>query len=115
MAPCPLANAITTRRVGEAFTMRFLPMREDLVGPAAARLKNSRAAIEEMEAGSFGVIDAMGVADAGVVGDVLCARMSHRGVSGLVTDGVIRDIAGVEHRDCRYGLGELRRRRPETA
>lgn len=92
----PLANATTTRSVGEAFTMRFLPMREDLAGPAAAQLKNSRAAIEAMEAGSFAVIDAMGVTDAGVVGDVLCARMAHRGVSGLVTDGAIRDIAGVE-------------------
>lgn len=42
------------------------------------------------------VIDAMGVVDAGVAGDVLCARMVRRGLSGLVTDGAIRDIAGVE-------------------
>jgi regulator of RNase E activity RraA len=85
-----------TRHVGTAFTMRFLPMREDLVGPALATLGNSRAAIEAMEAGSFAVIDAMGVTDAGVAGDVLCARMALRGVAGLVTDGAIRDIAGVE-------------------
>jgi len=82
--------------VGTAFTMRFIPMREDLVGPALARLANSRAAIEAMAAGSFAVIDAMGVTDAGVAGDVLCARMALRGAAGMVTDGAIRDIAGVE-------------------
>jgi len=83
-------------RFGTAFTMRFLPAREDLVGPALAKLQNSRAAIEEMEADSFAVIDAMGITDAGVAGDVLCARMASRGVTGLVTDGAIRDIVGVE-------------------
>jgi regulator of RNase E activity RraA len=85
-----------SRAVGEAFTMRFLPMREDLTGPALAGLPNSRAAIEDAQAGCMVVIDAMGVADAGVAGDVLCARMVRRGVSGLVTDGVIRDVVGVE-------------------
>lgn len=84
------------RSVGEAFTMRFLPMREDLTGPALAKLANSRAAIEAVEPGCMVVIDAMGVMDAGVAGDVLCARMVRRGVRGLVTDGVIRDLAGVE-------------------
>lgn len=82
--------------IGEAFTMRFLPMREDLVGAALASLPNSRAAIEAMAPGSFAVIDAMGVTDAGVAGDVLCGRMARRGVAGLVTDGAVRDIAGVE-------------------
>src|SRR5208337_1416971 len=33
--------------------------------------------------------------DAGIFGDILCARMKHRGVAGLVTDGVVRDVAGV--------------------
>jgi regulator of RNase E activity RraA len=85
-----------SRAVGEAFTMRFLPMREDLTGPALAALKNSRAAVEAAEAGSMVVIDAMGVVDAGVAGDVLCARMVRRGLAGLVTDGAIRDLPGVE-------------------
>jgi regulator of RNase E activity RraA len=84
-------------RFGKAFTMRFLPMREDLAGPALVKLGNSRAAIEAMDDGSFAVIDAMGVTDAGVAGDVLCARMALRGAAGLVTDGAIRDIVGVEH------------------
>ena len=37
----------------------------------------------------------MGVSDAGIFGDILCARMAQRGVTALVTDGVIRDLAGV--------------------
>jgi regulator of RNase E activity RraA len=41
------------------------------------------------------VVDAMGVTDAGIFGDILCARMKKRGVAGLVTDGVVRDVAGV--------------------
>jgi regulator of RNase E activity RraA len=49
-----------------------------------------------MPAGCIVVADAMGVTDAGIFGDILCARMQKRGVAALVTDGVIRDIAGVE-------------------
>jgi regulator of RNase E activity RraA len=37
----------------------------------------------------------MGITDAGIFGDILCQRMQVRGVAGLVTDGVVRDIAGV--------------------
>ena len=33
--------------------------------------------------------------DAGIFGDILCARMAQRGVAALVTDGVVRDVAGV--------------------
>lgn len=84
------------RAVGEAFTMRFLPAREDLVGKALAALPNSRAAVEAMEDGSIAVIETGGVTDAGVAGDVLCTRMVQRGSAGLVTDGAVRDIAGVE-------------------
>jgi regulator of RNase E activity RraA len=48
-----------------------------------------------MDAGCIAVVDAMGVKDAGVFGDILCARMVKRQVAALVTDGVVRDIAGV--------------------
>jgi len=37
----------------------------------------------------------MGCTDAGIFGDILCARMAKRGVAALVTDGVVRDVAGV--------------------
>ncbi len=48
-----------------------------------------------MPAGCIAVVDAMGVTDAGIFGDILCARMAKRGVVALVTDGVVRDLAGV--------------------
>lgn len=84
------------RVVGPAFTMRFVPAREDLATPESwASPTSTRAAIEAMEPGVVAVIDAQGVADAGVFGDILCARMVKRGVAALVTDGVIRDAVGV--------------------
>lgn len=84
------------RRVGRAFTLRFVPAREDLATPESwASPKSTRAAIEAMPAGCIAVVDAMGVTDAGIFGDILCARMSKRGVAALVTDGVMRDVAGV--------------------
>ena len=84
------------RLVGSAFTLRFVPAREDLATPASwASPISTRAAIEAMPAGCIAVVDAMGVVDAGIFGDILCARMKKRAVAGLVTDGVIRDKAGV--------------------
>ncbi|MCZ4260118.1 ribonuclease activity regulator RraA [Limimaricola sp. G21655-S1] len=84
------------RVVGPAFTFRFVPAREDLATPASwGSPVSTRAAIEEMPEGAIAVIDAMGITDAGVFGDILCARMVKRGAAGLITDGVIRDRAGV--------------------
>ncbi|MHB1198386.1 MAG: ribonuclease activity regulator RraA [Polaromonas sp.] len=84
------------RLVGRAFTLRFVPAREDLATPASWGAPiSTRAAIEAMPAGCIAVVDAMGVVDAGIFGDILCARMKKRGVAGLVTDGVIRDLPGV--------------------
>jgi regulator of RNase E activity RraA len=85
-----------TRVVGRAFTLRFVPAREDLATPESwSSPTSTRAAIEAMPAGCVAVVDAMGVDDAGIFGDILCARMALRGVAGLVTDGVVRDLAGV--------------------
>ena len=84
------------RLVGRAFTLRFVPAREDLATPESwSSPKSTRAAIEAMPAGSIAVVDAMGVTDAGIFGDILCARMAKRGIAALVTDGVVRDVAGV--------------------
>lgn len=84
------------RKVGRAFTLRFVPAREDLATPASwASPISTRAAIEAMPEGCIAVADAMGVTDAGIFGDILCARMQKRGVAGLITDGVVRDLAGV--------------------
>jgi regulator of RNase E activity RraA len=85
-----------TRIVGPAFTLRFVPAREDLATPASwGSPISTRAAIEAMPPGCVAVIDAMGVTDAGIFGDILCERMKVRGVAALVTDGVLRDVAGV--------------------
>jgi regulator of RNase E activity RraA len=82
--------------LGPAFTLRFVPAREDLATPESwSSPISTRAAIEAMPDGCVTVVDAMGVTDAGIFGDILCARMAKRGVAGLVTDGVVRDLAGV--------------------
>ncbi len=84
------------RRVGPAFTLRFVPAREDLATPESwSSPISTRAAIEAMPPGCIAVVDAMGVTGAGIFGDILCARMARRGVAALVTDGVVRDVAGV--------------------
>ena len=84
------------RLVGRAFTLRFVPAREDLATPESwSSPISTRAAIEAMPAGCIAVVDAMGVQDAGIFGDILCARMAKRGVAALITDGVVRDVAGV--------------------
>ncbi|MBN9442954.1 ribonuclease activity regulator RraA [Bosea sp. (in: a-proteobacteria)] len=84
------------RLVGPAFTLRFVPAREDLATPASwASPISTRAAIEAMPEGCIAVVDSIGVTDAGIFGDILCARMQKRGVAALITDGVVRDVAGV--------------------
>ncbi|MBY0496520.1 MAG: ribonuclease activity regulator RraA [Cyanobacteria bacterium] len=91
----PLAPG-TPRVAGRAFTVRFIPAREDLATPASwSSPKSTRAAIEDMPAGCIAVIDANGCKDAGFWGDILCARMAKRGVTALVSDGAVRDVAGV--------------------
>ena len=84
------------RLAGPAFTLRFVPYREDLASPASwSSPVSTRAAIEAMPSGAMVVADAMGSSDAGIFGDILCARMVKKGVQGLITDGVMRDLAGV--------------------
>jgi regulator of RNase E activity RraA len=84
------------RLAGRAFTLRFVPAREDLATPESwSSPKSTRAAIESMPEGCIAVADAMGFNHAGIFGDILCARMARRGVAGLVTDGAVRDLAGV--------------------
>ena len=83
------------RLVGPAFTLRFVPVREDLATPESwGKPISTRAAIEAMPEGCIAVADAMGVTTAGIFGDILVMRMKRRNVTALVTDGVIRDKAG---------------------
>lgn len=84
------------RTIGRAFTLRFVPAREDLATPESWGAPiSTRAAIEAMPAGCLVVADALGSGEAGIFGDILCARMVKRGVAGLVTDGAVRDLSGV--------------------
>lgn len=84
------------RIVGSAFTLRFVPAREDLATPESWGAPiSTRTAIEAMPEGCIAVVDAMGITDAGVFGDILCARMAKRNVAALVTDGAVRDAEGV--------------------
>jgi regulator of RNase E activity RraA len=84
------------RVVGRAFTMRFVPGREDLATPESlSSSKSTRFAIEEIPPGSLAVVSSCGIIDAGIFGDILCARMVRRGAGGLITDGAVRDLEGV--------------------
>ncbi|NIX77789.1 ribonuclease activity regulator RraA [Microvirga terricola] len=94
--PMPAFNA-REKLVGKAFTLRFVPAREDLATPESwSSPRSTRAAIEAMPEGCIAVVDAMGVTDAGIFGEILTARMKMRGVAALVTDGVVRDGDGVD-------------------
>lgn len=93
--PKPMTPGLP-RLAGPVFTLRFVPAREDLATPESwSSPISTRAAIEAMPEGCIAVVDAMGVSDAGIFGDILAARMAKRGVAALVSDGVVRDAAGV--------------------
>jgi regulator of RNase E activity RraA len=92
--PTPLGSG--ERLVGPAFTLRFVPAREDLATPESwSKPISTRGAIEAMPEGCIAVADAMGITTAGIFGDILTMRMVRRGVTALVTDGVVRDKVGV--------------------
>jgi regulator of RNase E activity RraA len=79
--------------VGYASTLRLLPMREDLYDPAtiANATHPQRRLVDNIESGAVMVIDARGELGAGVLGDILVARLEAGGASGVVTDGALRD------------------------
>ena len=79
--------------VGEAFTLRNIPMREDLSSPEvlAHRENAQRRAIEEAPEGTVLVIDGRGRGDVAVLGDILIERLKLRGVTAIVSDGGVRD------------------------
>ena len=84
----PMADRV----VGPAFTIRFVPGREDLSQPESyARSPSFRDAIEAAPAGSVVVIDGRGNALGATLGDILVARLSHKGVVAALTDALVRD------------------------
>ena len=80
------------RMVGRAFTLRYIPAREDLDEVPLDNLKDvQRIGIEQIGAGDVLVIDARGDTRAGTMGSILAARLQMRGCTGVVTDGAYRD------------------------
>ena len=80
--------------VGEAYTLRNIPAREDLDGPGMFDGTNhpQRRAIEECPPGAVLAIDCRRDTRSGALGDILITRLHDRGVAGVVTDGGMRDI-----------------------
>ena len=87
------------RTVGRAFTMRFIPLREDVPGALARKLPINRDAVEIMPTGCIAIADARGTRDAATFGDIVVTRMAKRGVAGIVTDGAVREIGRASCRE----------------
>jgi regulator of RNase E activity RraA len=79
--------------VGEAFTLRYIPAREDLnpISVFRDREHPQRKAVEECPPGAVFVIDSRKDARAASAGSILVARLMKRGAAGIVTDGGLRD------------------------
>ena len=83
--------------VGEAFTLRYIPAREDLNQLAVFRDRShpQRKAIEDCPPGAVLVMDSRKDARAASAGAILVTRLMKRGVAGVVTDGGFRDSAEI--------------------
>ena len=79
--------------VGEAYTLRYMPAREDLntIEVFKNREHPQRKAIEECPPGAVLVVDSRKDARAASAGGILVTRLMKRGVAGIVTDGGFRD------------------------
>src|SRR5438067_7049416 len=79
--------------VGEAFTLRYIPAREDLnpISVFQDRAHPQRKAVEECPPGAVFVIDSRKDPRAASAGSILVSRLMMRGVAGIVTDGGFRD------------------------
>jgi regulator of RNase E activity RraA len=85
------------RMAGPAFTLRYIPSREDLDGIEAFRDPRhpQRVAVEEIPAGAVLVMDCRGDASVASAGSILATRMQVRGAVGIVSDGGLRDASGI--------------------
>jgi len=88
LADTPLPNM-----VGPAYTLRYIPAREDLnpISVFQDRAHPQRKAVEECPEGAVFVIDSRKDARAASAGGILVTRLMKRGVAGVVTDGGFRD------------------------
>jgi regulator of RNase E activity RraA len=83
--------------VGEAFTLRYMPAREDLNQLTVFRDRGhpQRKAVEECPPGAVMVMDSRKDARAASAGGILITRLMMRGAAGVVTDGGFRDSAEI--------------------
>ena len=90
-------DATKPTMVGEAFTLRYIPAREDLnpITVFQDRGHPQRKAVEECPPGAVFVIDSRKDARAASAGSILVTRLMKRGVAGVVTDGGFRDAAEI--------------------
>ena len=96
-----LINPNAPRMVGEAYTLRYIPAREDL-NPIPAfedGEQPQRKAVEEIPPGHVMVYDSRKNATAASAGSILIKRMMTRGAAGVVTDGGFRDAQGIGQLD----------------
>jgi regulator of RNase E activity RraA len=93
----PLDSA-QPRMVGPAFTLRFVPMRDDVGGQASYGTDKNvhQQAFEQCPPGSVLVMDTRGETRGCSCGDLLIGRLKARGCSGIVTDGGFRDTAQIK-------------------
>ncbi len=86
-------NPNAPRLVGPAYTLRYIPAREDLdhIGVFKDHSHPQRKAVEEIPPGHVLVMDCRGDASAASAGSILVTRMMIRGAAGVVTDGGLRD------------------------
>lgn len=89
----PMAESM----VGEAFTLRYMPAREDLnrIDVFRDRAHPQRKAVEECPPGAVMVMDSRKDPRAASAGGILVTRLMKRGVAGVVTDGGFRDSAEI--------------------
>ncbi|MDR3473926.1 MAG: ribonuclease activity regulator RraA [Devosia sp.] len=92
-----LINPDAPRMVGPAFTLRYIPSREDLdhTGVFDGRKHPQRIAIETCPEGHVMVFDSRKDASAASAGGILVARLYSRGIAGAVTDGGFRDTPDI--------------------
>ncbi|MBB5785477.1 ribonuclease activity regulator RraA [Jiangella mangrovi] len=94
-----LANhtPLAPRLIGEAFTLRYIPAREDLdvIEVYDDYDHPQRRAVEQIGPGQVLVMDSRGDGRAASAGNILLTRMAVRGAAGVVTDGTLRDMAGI--------------------
>jgi regulator of RNase E activity RraA len=83
------------RMVGEAFTLRYAPTREDVGGHEYDNDTDvQRLAVEAIGPGQVLVIDARGEVRSASLGNILATRIARRGAAGIVSDGAFRDTSG---------------------